>query len=259
MTTNPYEASRVAQPLAPGSYPANGTPTEIEFEFTLEDYVAFCHEHSDRLFSMRAVRTVLALLVGLAVPVGVAIYLFELHVSSEIMAFLIAWAIIHFLVFLAIAVWWTRRTPAWATAWYVRWYATRRYIERLWPVSNRAVSRRNPRVVPQIGVDTSHVGRSEGGCHARARLHLRLADPGFRHSSPGVRTRGDVRRIYSDARAVFRRKGDTFLIARVFRVEPFNAKAQRPRRPQRVVTSLRPLPSLRRCVESQAPPRRFWT
>jgi len=125
MTTNPYQASRVPEPLVVPQHPSSGTATDVEFELTLEDYVAFNHEHMERMFAMRAIRLALALIGGLSVPLGVAIYLLSQPTALQLKAFLIFWAVVNFLVFVGIAIWWYRSAPLWGTDWFIRWYATR--------------------------------------------------------------------------------------------------------------------------------------
>ena len=51
MTTNPYEASLVPEPLVAPAFPTRGSPTEVEFDLTVEDYVVFNQEHTDRMFA----------------------------------------------------------------------------------------------------------------------------------------------------------------------------------------------------------------
>jgi hypothetical protein len=41
------------------------------------------------------------------------------------MAFLIAWAVVCVIAITGVTILWGRRRPTWATAWYIRWYATR--------------------------------------------------------------------------------------------------------------------------------------
>jgi len=125
MSVNPYEPSRVAEPHGDIPVAQTGSPTEVEFDLTVEDFVAFNHDHMERLFAMRATRVVLALVVGLAVPVGVTRYLMSEDVAAEAAPFLILWAVIHFLAFVAIAIWWSRRSSSWGTGWIYRWLATR--------------------------------------------------------------------------------------------------------------------------------------
>jgi hypothetical protein len=125
MTANPYEASRVPEPLVMPAHATSGTPSEVEFDLTLEDYVVFNQEHTDRLFAMRLVRLALTLVVGLSVAIGVAIYLFTTPAEPGVMAFLILWAVVNLLAFIGIAIWWNHRRRPWGSGWFLRWYITR--------------------------------------------------------------------------------------------------------------------------------------
>jgi len=112
MTTNPYEASLVPEPLVAPAFPTRGSPTEVEFDLTVEDYVVFNQEHTDRMFAMRAIRLVLTLLAGLSVPMGVAIYLLTTPAEPGVIVFLILWAVVNLLAFTGIAIWRNRRSPS---------------------------------------------------------------------------------------------------------------------------------------------------
>jgi hypothetical protein len=122
---NPYEPSRIAEPLGQIPVAHTGSPTEVEFDLTVEDFIAFNHDHVERMFAMRTTRVVLALFVGLTVPVGVAFYWMSNDVAADAAPFVILWAVVHFLGFVAVAIWWSRRSSSWGSGWIYRWLATR--------------------------------------------------------------------------------------------------------------------------------------
>jgi hypothetical protein len=98
---------------------------QVEYDLTFDDYVAFNHQHSERMFAMRTVRMALQLIFGMSVPIGVAYYLLTRSAPMEVAAFLIIWSVGNLAIFTCLALWWHPRSPPFTTRWLVWWYMSR--------------------------------------------------------------------------------------------------------------------------------------
>jgi hypothetical protein len=108
MTINPYEPSRTPQPLAAAPIVPPEGPIDIEFDLTMDDFVEFNLDHSHR--SMERVNKGILGCVGIvgaiAVPIGVLIYLLRTpNIDIETQGSLIAFAVLSFVVVLAVFGW----------------------------------------------------------------------------------------------------------------------------------------------------------
>jgi hypothetical protein len=126
VSTNPYEPSRVPQPVVSPA-PQPQLPYEIDFELSVDDLVAFQLDYVDRLPVFRFAVGCLGTALALVIPVGVAGLLLNIdHFAAEDVIFLIAFAIVVFIANIATTVWFLYRgMPSKANGWLVRYLITR--------------------------------------------------------------------------------------------------------------------------------------
>ncbi len=115
MTVNPYEPSRTPQPLAqppPDVYGyEQGQP--VEFELTLDDFIALQTDFAHRSGYSKALLGCTAVVAVLSVPVGVAVYLLTAEDTTMEMAWsLISFAVVNALVLSIVLYWFLRRPRA---------------------------------------------------------------------------------------------------------------------------------------------------
>jgi hypothetical protein len=108
MTINPYEPSRTPQPLATTPIVPPEGPIDIEFDLTMDDFVEFNLDHSNRSMEQvnKGIFGCVGVLGAISVPVGVAIYFLRADfVDVEGQIFLTIWAVVNFVVLIALVVW----------------------------------------------------------------------------------------------------------------------------------------------------------
>lgn len=109
MSTNPYEPSRVAEPRV---IPAVRLPFEIEFEFTLDDYVAYNQDFYQRSTGVRAFTGGTFLIIGVGIGVAAGVYLatIESPVADDIFPAAM-FGVLGVTAFVFIAIWTFVRGP----------------------------------------------------------------------------------------------------------------------------------------------------
>jgi hypothetical protein len=123
MSTNPYEPSQTAAPMAA----AVELPTEIEYDITLDDLVAFFLDFGRRSTVQKVAIGCTGLVMTLPVPGGISVYLLTAkNLNPEDVIALLSLAAVYFVLVAAISIWCVVRGPrGFLMNSYVRYLLTR--------------------------------------------------------------------------------------------------------------------------------------
>lgn len=102
MSVNPYEPSRIPEPLVTA---VPESPREIEFDLTLDDYVAFSLDHAKRSTLHKTSIGCFFVVAGMAVPVSIAAILLTVENARDFAMPLLAFGAIVLLSLGIVAGW----------------------------------------------------------------------------------------------------------------------------------------------------------